>query len=175
MSTFQSILNQFRKESFSQKDKGERFRTPDAVVFTPEPYYAIVYKVWLWNEFPFREDLGGNDTGIDLVAKTTHGAYGQFNANAIRKMPSSQTCGGQFPDYSRSFVCGRQLANQKIEHCLWISTTNHWGSNAEEAIRNHTPAVSRISLFHLQNSSVDWINCCRECMANSRVNPAKPL
>ena len=158
MSTFQSILNQFRKESFSQKDKGERFERLMQLYLLTEPYYANLFtKVWLWNEFPFREDLGGNDTGIDLVAKTTHGAYWAiqckcYQDNAVINKPAVDsfltTAGRSFVDDSGQ--------TKKFEHCLWISTTNHWGSNAEEAIRNHTPAVSRISLFHLQNSSVDW-------------------
>ena len=158
MSTFQSILNQFRKESFSQKDKGERFERLMQLYLLTEPYYANLFtKVWLWNEFPFREDLGGNDTGIDLVAKTTHGAYWAiqckcYQENAVINKPAVDsfltTAGRSFVDDSGQ--------TKKFEHCLWISTTNHWGSNAEEAIRNHTPAVSRISLFHLQNSSVDW-------------------
>ena len=158
MSTFQSILNQFRKESFSQKDKGERFERLMQLYLLTEPYYANLFtKVWLWNEFPFREDLGGNDTGIDLVAKTTHGAYWAiqckcYQENAVINKPAVDsfltTAGRSFVDDSGQ--------TKKFEHCLWISTTNHWGSNAEEAIRNHTPAVSRISLFHLQNNSVDW-------------------
>ena len=32
-------------------------------------------KVWLWNEFPGKNDLGGGDTGIDLVALTYDGDY----------------------------------------------------------------------------------------------------
>lgn len=158
MSTFQSILNQFRKESFSQKDKGERFERLMQFYLLTEPYYANLFtKVWLWNEFPFKGDLGGSDTGIDLVAKTTHGAYWAiqckcYQENAVINKPAVDsfltTAGRSFVDDSGQ--------TKKFEHCLWISTTNHWGCNAEEAIRNHTPAVSRISLFHLQNSSVDW-------------------
>jgi predicted helicase len=158
MSTFQSILNQFRKESFSQKDKGERFERLMQLYLLTEPYYANLFtKVWLWSEFPFKGDLGGNDTGIDLVAKTTHGAYWAiqckcYQENAVINKPAVDsfltTAGRSFVDDSGQ--------TKKFEHCLWIATTNHWGSNAEEAIRNHTPAVSRISLFHLQNSSVDW-------------------
>jgi predicted helicase len=30
------------------------------------------------------------------------------------------------------------------------------GINAEEAIRNQQPAVSRIGLFHLESAPVDW-------------------
>ena len=34
-----------------------------------DPMYSNKFKnVWLWNEFPGKNDLGGGDTGIDLVA-----------------------------------------------------------------------------------------------------------
>ena len=89
MSTFQSILNQFRKESFSQKDKGERFERLMQLYLLTEPYYANLFtKVWLWNEFPFREDLGGNDTNR-FGGKTTHGAYWAIQCKCYQTMPSS--------------------------------------------------------------------------------------
>ena len=41
-----------------------------------DPKYAYrLKKVWLWNEFPGKLDLGGGDTGIDLVALTQEGDY----------------------------------------------------------------------------------------------------
>ncbi|OQB30098.1 MAG: Type III restriction enzyme, res subunit [Bacteroidetes bacterium ADurb.Bin174] len=158
MTTFQQVLDHFRKESFSQKDKGERFERLMQLYLLTEPFYANLFKkVWLWSEFPARKDLGGSDTGIDLVAKTTSGTYWAiqckcYQENAIINKAEVDsfltTAGRSFTDDSGQ--------TKKFEHCLWISTTNRWGANAEEAIRNQTPPVSRISLYHLQNSSVQW-------------------
>ena len=39
---------------------------------------------------------------------------------------------------------------------LWISTTNKWGPNATEAIKNQSPPVTRLNLYDLQESPVDW-------------------
>ena len=39
---------------------------------------------------------------------------------------------------------------------LWISTTNNWGSEAENAIRHQVPPVQRISLADLKSAPVDW-------------------
>lgn len=39
---------------------------------------------------------------------------------------------------------------------MWISTTNHWGKNAEDAIQNQNPPFNRVGLVDLQNSPVDW-------------------
>jgi predicted helicase len=38
-------------------------------------YASKFKKVWLWDEFPNRNDLGGGDTGIDLVTLTYDGDY----------------------------------------------------------------------------------------------------
>ena len=69
--SFQTILTKYRKDSFSERDKGSRFERLMQVYLKTDPKYAYLFKkVWLWNEFPGRGDLGGGDTGIDLVALT---------------------------------------------------------------------------------------------------------
>jgi len=66
---FHEILAAYRKESFSQRDKGDRFERLMQAYLKTDPQYAYRFKnVWLWNEFPARSDFGGKDTGIDLVA-----------------------------------------------------------------------------------------------------------
>jgi predicted helicase len=45
---------------------------------------------------------------------------------------------------------------RRFRHRLWISTTNRWGANAEEALKGQDPAVSRISLHDLLTAPVDW-------------------
>lgn len=68
---FKQILDKYRKIAFSEKDKGERFERLMKAYLLTDPKYADRFKkVWLWLEFPSREDLGGNNTGIDLVALT---------------------------------------------------------------------------------------------------------
>jgi predicted helicase len=158
MTSFQDILTNFRKESATEREKGTRFERLMQLYLRTEPFYASRFKnVWLWEEFPARKDLGGQDTGIDLVAQTTHGAYWAIQCKCYQE---SATINKTEVD-SFLTTAGRSFMNEsgmttRFEHCLWISTTNKWGSNAEEAIKNHTPTVSRISLYHLQNSSVEW-------------------
>jgi predicted helicase len=56
---------------------------------------------------------------------------------------------------SREFK-NEEMQTTRFAHRLWISTTNKWGSNAQEAIRNQNPPVSRINLFDLIEAPVDW-------------------
>ena len=74
--SFNKILDKYRKISFSEKDKGERFERLMKAYLLTDPKYAYKFKkVWLWAEFPGKKDLGGSDTGIDLVALTNEGDY----------------------------------------------------------------------------------------------------
>jgi len=178
MTSFQDILTQFRKESVTEKEKGTRFERLIQLYLQTEPYYASRFKkVWLWTEFPFKKDLGGQDTGIDLVAQTTHGAYWAIQCKCYQE---SSTINKAEVD-SFLTTAGRSFMNEsgmttRFEHCLWISTTNKWGANAEEAIKNHTPAVSRISLYHLQNSSVEWDKLTLGMYGEQSLKPKhKPL
>jgi predicted helicase len=67
--SFQKILDKYRKISFSEKDKGERFERLMKAYLLTDPKYAYKFKkVWLRSEFPGKQDLGGGDIGIDLVA-----------------------------------------------------------------------------------------------------------
>jgi predicted helicase len=76
VSSFNSILTKYRKISFSERDKGERFERLMQAYLKTDPKYAFLFKsVWLWNEFPGKLDLGGGDTGIDLVALTHEGDF----------------------------------------------------------------------------------------------------
>ena len=71
MATFIDILNKFRKESFSQKDKGFRFeRLMQAYLKTTALYAHLFEEVWLWMEFPYHNQFGGKDIGIEQKKKT---------------------------------------------------------------------------------------------------------
>lgn len=157
MSTFAQILNKFRQEAFSERDKGYRFeRLMQAYLKTTTLYANLFEEVWLWTEFPFHDQFGGKDTGIDLVARTVEGEYWAiqckcYAANAFINKPDVDTflstSGKRFE--TESGMTG-------FVQRLWISTTNKWNSTAEQTIRNQNPPVTRLNLIDLENDDVDW-------------------
>ncbi len=155
---FQRILEKYRKTSFSERDKGERFERLMQAYLLTDPQYAHQFKqVWLWNEFPGKDDLGGGDTGIDLVALTHHNEYWAiqckcFAENALIDKPAVDSF---LSTSSREFK-GADFKTIRFSQRLWISTTNNWGSNATEAIKNQNPPVTRINLHDLTDAPVDW-------------------
>lgn len=156
--SFQKILEHYRKISFSERDKGDRFeRLMQAYLLTDPKYAHRFKKVMMWGEFPYRRDLGGNDTGIDLVALTHEGDYWAIQCKCYQEEATIHK--GDVDSFLST--SGRIFRNEQMQtigfvHRLWISTTRHWGPNAEEAIRNQNPPVSRISLFDLLEAPVDW-------------------
>jgi len=169
--TFQSILDRFRRESSSERDKGARFERLMRDYLLTEPHYAGLFKtVWLWSDFPYRAALGGQDTGIDIVALTAQGAYWAVQCKCYQESTAinKSEVDGFLATAGRSFM-DDYGQTKKFEHCLWISTTNNWGSNAEETIHNHIPAVSHLSLSHLENSSMNIENVWHEIMSDLDV------
>lgn len=158
MSNFNKLLEKYRKISFSERDKGNRFERLMQAFLKTDPKYAYRFKkVWLWNEFPGKSDLGGTDTGIDLVALTNEGDYWAiqckcFQEETVIDKPSLDSF---LSTSSRGFK-NEELKTTHFSNRLWISTTNHWGINAEEAIKSQNPPVTRINLYDLQESPVDW-------------------
>jgi predicted helicase len=155
---FNKLLDKYRKISFSERDKGDRFeRLMQAYLLTDPKYTAKLKKVWLWNEFHGKSDLGGGDTGIDLVAQTFDGDYWAIQCKCYQEdsLIDKPSVDSFLSTSSREFK-NDQLKTVSFSHRLWISTTNKWGPNATEAIKNQNPPVTRINLFDLQEAPVDW-------------------
>jgi predicted helicase len=156
--SFKIILEKYRAISFSERDKGDRFERLVQAYLMTDPKYAHQFKkVWLWNEFPGKNDLGGSDTGIDLVAITHDNDYWAIQCKCYQDSSTIDkpavdsflsTSSREFKDESQKTT----TFNQR----LWISTTNKWGPNAYQAIKNQNPPVTRINLTDLIDAPVDW-------------------
>ncbi|WP_195977042.1 DEAD/DEAH box helicase [Alistipes onderdonkii] len=157
MSTFAQLLNKFRQDAFSERDKGYRFeRLMQAYLKTTALYANLFEEVWLWTEFPFHDQFGGKDTGIDLVARTVDGAYWAIQCKCYAADTSIDK-----PDVDTFLSTSGKLFETEsgttgFVQRLWISTTNKWSSTADQTIRNQNPPVTRLNLIDLENDDVDW-------------------
>ena len=121
---FNHLLDKYRKISFSERDKGDRFERLMQAYLQTDPKYAHRFSnVWLWNEFPSRSDLGGGDTGIDLVALTHEGDYWAVQCKCYQEgYAINKPAVDSFLSTS-----GREFLNEQSETTgfarrLWIST-----------------------------------------------------
>lgn len=159
MNSIYKIIDYFRDKSFSERDKGERFERLMQAYLQTDPMYSNRFSnVWLWNEFPFKKDFGGKDTGIDLVAKTINNEYWAIQCKCYQektKITKAEvdtflsTSSKKFPDENNQYV--------SFIHRLWIDTTQGgFNSEAIKTIQNQNPPVSRIGLIQLNESPIDW-------------------
>lgn len=159
MTNFTQILNKFRKESFSEREKGYKFEKLIKAWFKTDSRYSNkLSEVWLWEEFPAKKDFGGKDLGIDLVAKTDLGDYWAIQCKCYdeKAVINKEDVDSFLATSSRTFVDPYTFQTTVFRERIWVSTTNHWGANAEESIQNQNPKVTRIGLVELETSPVDW-------------------
>lgn len=156
--SFNKILEKYRKISFSERDKGDRFERLMQAYLLTDPKYAYQFKsVWLWNEFPGKKDLGGSDTGIDLVAVTHDNDFWAIQCKCYQETATiDKPAVDSFLSTSSRDFKDESLRTTSFAQRLWISTTNKWGPNAYEAIKNQNPPVTRINLHDLMDAPVDW-------------------
>lgn len=156
---FIDVLKEIRKNSITEHDKGYKFEKLMQFWLLSDRRYNDLERVWLWSDFPYNESFGGGkDVGIDLVAKTRWGEYWAIQCKCYAENTTlNRTAVDSFLVTSgRSFTDPKSGRKLQFSNRLWISTTEHWGPNAEEAIQNQEPPVNRVGLHDLEESSVDW-------------------
>lgn len=155
--SFPSVLDRYRLDIVNHRQRGERFERLMQGYLKTDPQYSHLFKhVWLWEEFPHRDSLGGQDLGIDLVCKTIDDEYWAVQCKCyLETTIIDKAAVDSFLSTSgRKFnVDGRMVG---FSHRLWISTSNRWGVNAEESLVNQHPSVSRLTIYHLETSPIDW-------------------
>lgn len=156
--TFKDILARFRNESITERAKGAKFEKLIKRWFLTVPEYAnILEKVWLWEDFPGRQSMGGGDLGIDLVAKTEDGKYWAIQCKCYKEdaVINKQQVDSFIANANRHFE-NEDLHTCQFDKLVWVSTTSHWGKNALESIKNQSIQFVPIYQNQLQYSSVNW-------------------
>lgn len=161
---FRDILNTFRKGSFSKREQGTKFELLMLRwLKTCSLYKDTFSQVWMFSDFPSKADLGGVDTGIDLIAKTYQGDFWAIQCKCYDESATiSEYDVSTFITMSgRKFRDPNTLETKSFSCRLWISTTSHFGRNALNALYEQTIPVTRIGMAQLENSDVDWDSLLR--------------
>ncbi|MFC6706188.1 DEAD/DEAH box helicase [Flexivirga alba] len=146
--TVYEVLDELRKQSTSEADKGSKLERLMEQFLRTDPMYADQFShVYLWNDWPGRD--GKHDTGIDLVAvdRTT----GANVAIQCKFYAPDSTIGKQDIDSFLS-ASGKEGFGERII----VSTTDKWNSHAEDAIQGQQIPVRRIGMAQLEASPIDW-------------------
>ncbi|HGM5038955.1 TPA: DEAD/DEAH box helicase [Stenotrophomonas maltophilia] len=155
----QGLLESLRQSSQTEREKGTYFEELIVAYLRHEASYRDLYSnVWPWAQWALANGFSGKDDGIDLVAEVA----GTGEIHAIQ-------CKFYAPDYKLqkkdidSFftASGRKPFARRII----VATTDHWSDNAENALVDQQPPVSKITLHDLEASQIDW----------SRFQPSAPV
>ena len=146
--SIRDILEYFREEARNNRDLGDKFERLIAAFLTKDPYYANHFSdVWLWMEWPGRNNMG--DTGIDLVAQER--ATGDFTAIQCKFLDPDSYLQKENID-SFFTASGKKPFTQRMIVC----TTDKWGRNALDACENQQPPVQKLRFQDLDDSAIDW-------------------
>jgi len=153
MTPLQSILNEYRQTAQTEREKGTYFEELCITYFRYEATYNDLYSdVWLYSDWAKEHPefgLSAKDTGIDLVTKTR----GTDEYHAIQCKCYAEDYRLQKKDIDSFFTASGQ---KPFTHRIIVATTNNWSDNAEAALFNQQPPVTKIDLHDLENSQIDW-------------------
>ena len=149
MTALSHLLDTYRNASASEREKGTYFEELTVCYLRNEATYKDLYaKVWAYADWAAEQGLGKNDAGIDLVAQTHTG-----DVHAIQCKLFATDYKLQKVDIDSFFTAS---GKKPFVHRVIVSTTNHWSANAEDALIDQQPPVSKIDLNDLENSQIDW-------------------
>ena len=143
------ILDGLYFDTRTQRGKGTAFERLVRQFLLTDPRHAERFdEVWMWSDWPERG--ARPDRGIDLVA---------------RERETGELCAVQCKFYDPdtgvitkgdvdSFLA--ESGTGEFTSRLFVSTTEHWNSAAEETLSRQAIPVSRIGLEDLFNSTIDW-------------------
>lgn len=158
MSNFSQVIERYRRQSYSERDKGTRFERLMKAYFLTEPKYQTTIKtVWMWSEFPYRADFGGNDIGIDLVAKTDSGDYWAIQCKCYAE--DAQISKGSVDSFvatSGKKFHDEELTAKGFSRGIFVSTSRELSSNVYEVFSGQHIPFDIILLGTLENAPVDW-------------------
>ena len=159
LTPFTKILEKYRRESFSEVDKGTRFEELMREYLWSDPKYAMFFdEIWLWRDFPFRKDFGsGHDVGIDLVARAHDGQYWAIQCKCYKEDKYIQKADvDTFITTAMKQFSDENMQPTKFSQLVWIATTDKFSANAIESFKNLPIKHFIIGLRNLINAPVDW-------------------
>ncbi|MCW0458160.1 DEAD/DEAH box helicase [Xanthomonas sacchari] len=150
MTTLETLLDTLRQSSMTEREKGTYFEDLILAYLRNEATYKDLYRqVWTWAEWAPTHGFSAKDDGIDLVAE-------EAGTGAIHAIQ----CKFYDPDYRLqkkdidSFFTAS--GRKPFAHRVIVSSTDHWGDNAENALIDQQPPVSKITLHDLEASQIAW-------------------
>ena len=149
-SNFKSFLNEIRKKAKSEREKGDLFERAIRDYLKQSPEHSFE-DVWMRKDWPDLKKYGFpvRDLGIDLVAKEKE--TGKFWAIQCKCYDEHYQLNK--PDIDSFFT---ESGKKPFSVRLIVTTTNNWGTNAEEALKSQTKECKVLGLHDLEKVDFEW-------------------
>ena len=149
MTSLNDLLAHYRDVSMTEREKGTYFEELITCYLKYEATYQDLYRdVQSYSQWADSQALDKRDTGIDLVATTYTG-----EVHAIQCKLYAEDYRLQKKDIDSFFTAS---GKKPFSHRIIVSSTHHWSEHAEDALRDQQPPVSKIDLYDLENSQIEW-------------------
>lgn len=156
--TIDELLENYRNVfCLSEVEKGIYFeRLMKNFLLTCPTYRGKFSDVWLWKNFPYRNQLGGKDLGIDIVAKTSSGEFWAIQCKfySDNSTVEKSAVDSFIANSARSFFADG--VEKTFSARLWIATTENYSANAREMFKNQSPEIKILNLENLRHANVNW-------------------
>jgi predicted helicase len=150
MTGLREIIDSYRRAAVTEREKGTYFEELTLCYLRNEATYRDYYRqVWTYADWAKEQGIDQRDAGIDLVAQTA--GTNEFHAIQCKLFAEDYTV--RKDDIDSFFTAS---GKKPFTHRIIFSTTNHWSEHAEDALRDQQPPVSKIDLFDLETSQIDW-------------------
>ena len=149
-SDFKSFLTEIRKKAKSEREKGDLFERAIRDYLKQSPEHSFE-DVWMRKDWPDLKKYGFpvRDLGIDLVAKEKE--TGKFWAIQCKCYDEHYQLNK--PDIDSFFT---ESGKKPFSVRLIVTTTNNWGTNAEEALKSQTKECKVLGLHDLEKVDFEW-------------------
>ena len=145
---FRRVIKRIDEVSDNTTEKGTLFeKVVKAFIEQDKARSERFSHVWLWNDWPGRNDRP--DIGIDLVARERDS--GNLVAIQCKFRKPGTTL---YLDDIATFLTA--LGHTEFSEGVIVSTTENWGPNVENSLKNRDKPVARWGVWHFENSSIDW-------------------
>ena len=131
------ILKELEENSHSQRDKGTKFELLIKNWFlTTKLYSDNIKEIWLWDEFPYKNQFGGSDSGIDLIIHNLEDEYLAIQCKFYKENTeiSKSDVDTFISTSAKLFEINGET--KKFSGRIFISTTNKWSKKASDLIEN---------------------------------------
>ena len=165
--TFYDVLSELAAGAQRLADKGYQFeRLVKAFLEQDQTQARRFSQVWLWSDWP--DNGGRHDTGIDLVAKERESG-GLVAIQCKFYQPGADISLTEVNKFLTAY------GTTEFASGIFVSTTDRWTGNAEQALVNRDKPVQRWGPEIFEQSSIDWADFDLNRPAFLTRRPAKTL